>query len=262
MPEKAHTKEQLKEDLYALGLRTGDTVMMHSAFKSLGGIEGGAQTVFSALFELLGPEGTLILPAFSYNSVNAENPCFDVHTTPSCVGYLAEYFRTSVPGVIRSLHATHSCCMKGKRAQELAADHHLDLTPVGKHSPMTKLPAVGGKILILGSHPDNNTALHGVEEAAHVPYIFDPEQRADYVLQDGAQTIKQHAWRHYFVREGYRYQQKYDRIIPLLSPEECTCAQVLDATCYLLSAKAVWEKGIAKLRQDPYYFVNRIDDLI
>lgn len=260
MTEKVHTKEQFQQDLYALGLRAGDTVMMHSAFKSLGGIEGGAQVVFSALFELLGPEGTLILPAFSYNSVNEENPCFNVHTTPSCVGYLAEYFRTSVPGVIRSLHATHSCCMKGKQAQALAADHQLDLTPVGKYSPMTKLPAMNGKILILGSHPDNNTALHGVEEAACAPYIFDPAQRINYVLQDGTQTIEQHAWRHYFVREGYHYQQKYDRIIPLLSSEEYTCSQVLDATCYLFSAKAVWEKGITKLKEDPYYFVNRIED--
>ncbi len=34
----SHTLEQFKKDLYALGLRAGNTVMMHSSYKSLGGL--------------------------------------------------------------------------------------------------------------------------------------------------------------------------------------------------------------------------------
>ena len=179
MSVKLHTAEQLKRDLYALGLKSGDTLMMHSSYKSLGGIEGGAETIFSVLFEILGQEGTLVLPAFSYDLVTEENSCFDLQKTPVCVGYLPEYFRTRVPGVIRSMHATHSCCVKGKRAEELTVDHELDLTPVGENSPLARLPKVGGKILILGSHPDHNTILHGVEEVAGGPYIFRDDKMID-----------------------------------------------------------------------------------
>ncbi len=259
MELNSHSVEQFVADLQALGLQAGDTVMMHSSFKSLGGIEGGAAGVFEGLERVLGENGTLILPAFSYSSVNYENSLFDREATPSCVGYLPEYFRTQVPGVIRSMHATHSCSLKGKLAEELAEGHELDLTPVGANSPMAKLPKVGGKILILGSHPDRNTALHGIEEMVKVPYVLDYDRPIAYVLRDGERVIEQSALRHYFKREHCTYLQCYGRILSLLSKEECLKGKVLDAQCYLMSAKAVWEKGCAKLQEDPYYFVDRVD---
>ena len=70
-----YSAEQFHRDLLTLGLKAGDTVMMHSSFKSLGGIEGGAETVFRVLLEILGEDGTLMLqnyftidgaPAVSY----------------------------------------------------------------------------------------------------------------------------------------------------------------------------------------------------
>ena len=254
-----HTIEQFKNDLYALGLRPGDAVMMHSSFKSLGGIENGAAGVFAALEELLGPEGTLILPAFSYATVNYDQPVFDRQSTPSCVGYLPEYFRTQVDGVIRSIHATHSCSLKGARAQELADGHELDTTPVGPNSPLAKLPKIGGKILILGSHPAHNTSLHGVEETAEPPYLLDHDNLIHYILRDGEKEIHQEAMRHYFHRTTHSYAQRYHRILDLLDTNEFTKGKVLDAECYLMDAKAVWEKGHAALLKDPYYFVDRVE---
>lgn len=262
MDFKLHSVEKFVSDLQALGLQAGDTVMMHSSFKSLGGIEGGAAGVFEGLEKLLGENGTLILPAFSYSTVNYDNPFFDKDTTPSCVGYLPEYFRTQVPGVLRSMHATHSCSVKGRLAEKLVEGHELDLTPVGAHSPMAKLPKVGGKILILGSHPDHNTALHGVEELAGAPYVLDHDKPILYILSGGDRQIRQSALRHYFKRDYCTYLQCYSRILSLLSEEECSQGKVLDAQCYLLSAKAVWEKGCAKVKEDPYYFVERVDQVM
>lgn len=252
-----HTIQQMKDDLCALGVCSGDTVMMHASYKSLGGVEGGAEGIFEALFAVLGKEGTLMLPAFSYDSVTADAPVFDARQTPSCVGYLPEYFRTQVEGVVRSLHATHSCCLKGKRAAELACDHELDVTPVGPHSPISKLPLVGGKILILGSHPNRNTALHGVEELVEPIYLFDRNVTVDYVLEDADTVVERRAWPHCFRKDGYFYEQRYARVIDLLSEDEYTRGKVLDADCYLLSAEAVWRKGVEALRKDPLYFVDR-----
>lgn len=254
-----YSAEQFHRDLLTLGLKAGDTVMMHSSFKSLGGIEGGAETVFRVLLEILGEDGTLMLPAFSYATVNYDNPNFDRAETPVCVGYLPEYFRTRMPGVIRSLHATHSCCVKGRLAEMLCADHEQDLTPVGKHSPLAKLPGVDGKILILGSPASSNTIMHGVEEAGNAPYTLDHDRPIPYVLRDGEREIRQSALRHYFHRETYSYAQRYQRVIGLLSEAECNHGKVLDAECYLLSARAVWNKGVEMLQKDPYYFVDRVD---
>lgn len=258
---KTHSKEQLKRDLGALGVSAGDTVLMHSSYRSLGGIEDDAEGFFSAFMELLGPEGTLILPALSYESVTRQQPEFHLAFTPSCVGYLPEFFRTQFPGVIRSMHPTHSCCLFGRRAVELAADHEQDETPVGPHSPFAKLPKVGGKILMLGCGLDHNTSMHGVEETAEPPYLFDRAntERVDYILYDDVgHKLFQHALRHSFSENGIRcYEQRYSRVVPLLSESEASHGQVLCADSWLLSAEAVWEKGHQKLTEDPFYFVER-----
>lgn len=251
-----HSLEKFKQDLLALGVKPGDTVLMHSSFKSLGGIEGGAEGLFKAFQEVLGEEGTLILPALSYAFVDAGQPVFDLDQTKSCIGFLPEYFRTQVPHVIRSLHATHSCCLWGKRAEEMAAGHEKDFTPVGENSPFAKLPKVEGKILMLGCHPDHNTSMHGVEETAEPPYLLE-KHFTSYVLKNGEQEIHQQAIRHNFVVDGVHWNQRYSRIIGLLDENEVSHGKVLDADCYLMSAKAVWEKGHEKLMEDPWYFVEK-----
>ena len=252
-----HTKEQLKRDLRLLGIKSGDTVLVHSSYKSLGGIEGGAEAFFSAFFELLGEEGTLVLPALSYDSVTRDNPIFDIDGSPSCVGYLSEYFRTRVSGVKRSIHATHSCCALGKNAELLTSGHEKDSTPVGENSPFAKLPSVGGKILMLGCKTGHNTSMHGVEETVENPYCIDRTAPVEYTLICGERVIKQMAFRHHFLDEnGGHIRQRYDRVTELLKGDEISRGRVLDAECFLMDAAAVWREGRRAMMQDPTYFVE------
>lgn len=249
--------EKFKNDLHNLGIKKGDSVMMHCSYKSLGE-KLAPNEFFDAFLEILGEEGTLILPAFSYETVNYENPFFDIKKTPSCVGFLPEYFRTTYAGTKRSVHATHSCSVIGKNADYLVKNHELDLTPVGENSPISKLPELNGKILILGSHPDHNTTLHGVEEKGNAPYIFDRSSTISYVLKCGDKEIKQVALRHNFRKKDCYYAQKYARILDILSDEDYSFGKVLNADCYLFDAKAVWDKGVKKIKEAPYFFVDKI----
>lgn len=253
-----HTLAQLRDDLSHLGIRPGDTVLMHSSWKSLGGVEGGVKGFFETFIDLLGPEGTLILPALSYETVTDEQPVFDAVNTPSCIGYLPEYFRTQVPGVVRSLHPTHSCCMTGKHAAFLAEAHETDETPVGPNSPFAKLPRLDGWILMLGCPPDRNTSMHGVEETAEPPYLLDRTKKSRYILRTaGGREIERISFAHDFACEtGEHYEQRYSRIIPLLSPEDVRTGKVLDADCVLMRARAVWQRGREMLEQDPFYFID------
>ena len=250
-------KEKIKQDLIALGIKSGDVVLMHSSYRSLGEIDGGAKTFFDAFLETLGDEGTLILPALSYNRVNFDNPEFDREATGTCVGYLPEFFRTSVPEVVRSLHATHSCCAVGKYAEEFVRNHEKDITPVGENSPFTKLPKYDGKILMLGCGTKFNTSMHGVEELADVPYVLDKKNPITYVLKDGDATVIVKSYRHDFLAEnGEHIRQCYDRVTDLLTDEEYKKGFVLSAECHLMDAKAVWEKGYNKMKENPLYFVE------
>jgi hypothetical protein len=53
--ERVHvTKEEIKRGLEKLGLKTGSIVMVHSSLSSFGYVEGGADAVIDALFEVVG----------------------------------------------------------------------------------------------------------------------------------------------------------------------------------------------------------------
>ena len=62
---KKITRQVLVDDLKRLGVRDGDCVMLHSSLSSLGLVEGGADTVVEAFLDAMGPQGTLLTPAFT-----------------------------------------------------------------------------------------------------------------------------------------------------------------------------------------------------
>ena len=248
-------KNQLKENICALGIEKGDVLFVHSSFRSLGKVEGGAKTVIEAFLDCLGEEGTLVFPAFTFD-VSLENPVFNEINSKSCVGYLSEYFRTEVVGAKRSLHATHSCTAKGKYADFLIQNHELDGCAVGKNSPIYKLLQLNGKILFLGCSTDRNTAMHGVERLfPNIP--FSCPYDGDYTIETATGwRITQRLSRGRFIKDGVEYAQRYSRMESLLTEEEMRKGKILQADCVLMSAKAVWEKGYQKMQKDMYYFVE------
>ena len=255
-----YTKGDIEKDLRALGVCAGDILLVHSSFKSLGKIKGGAETLIAALLNVLGKDGTLMFPTLSYRFVNPENPYFHLQNTESCVGYLPEYFRTNVEGVKRSRHLTHSCCAIGKYANFLIDGHEKDDVMVGENSPFVKLTKVDGKILFLGCCLHSNTLMHGVEEVVQPPYYYCNAPIGEYTFDDGEEQEKRMLKRQTFKETGTS--QRYARIWDLLDETEKRKGYILDAKSYVLSAKAVWEKGIEKMKKEPFFFVDsRMEEL-
>src|SRR5207237_538669 len=117
---------------------------VHASFKAAGARH--PESIIQGLAEAVGSSGTLLMPGLSYRQEPSD--VHDSRHTPTCVGYLTEYFRTRA-GTLRSLHPTHSVCATGAQAGELIGDHALDETPCGPHSPFRMLMDRGGKILML-----------------------------------------------------------------------------------------------------------------
>src|SRR5512137_1004372 len=105
------TVSSLKTDLAALGVTPGMVLLVHSSLSALGWVCGGAQAVIQALTELLGPAGTLVMPAHSgglgdpaqwrnppvpeswWQTILDEMPPFDPALTPTrSMGVIAETF--------------------------------------------------------------------------------------------------------------------------------------------------------------------------
>ena len=163
----AYTKADLKHDLAAMGLTGNETILIHSSMKSIGPVEGGADTVLDAWMEFFA-EGLLLLPTHTWRFINEENRVFDVRRSPCCVGILPELFRQR-PGVVRSLHPTHSMAAYGKGAAaylEGELDANTPCTPGGCYD---RLRAAHGKVLLLGVTHARNTFIHSVEEVLNVP---------------------------------------------------------------------------------------------
>ncbi|MFF9894045.1 aminoglycoside N(3)-acetyltransferase [Streptomyces longispororuber] len=180
------TRASLADELCALGVRPGDTLLAHTSLSALGWVCGGAETVVLALLDALGEEGTLVVPAQSSdNSDPAEwqnppvpeewwpairdaMPAYDPRTARTRgVGVVPETVRTW-PGAVRSAHPQTSFAALGPRARELMAGHALDCR-LGERSPLARLEEAGARVLLLGAGFDSCTAFHLAEYRLPAP---------------------------------------------------------------------------------------------
>jgi aminoglycoside 3-N-acetyltransferase len=153
LQSRAFSQSELVDALASLGITPGDTLFVHSSAQALSGMREPLDQLPGALMNLLGPEGLLAMPAFSYRSLPLthaqSDPLFDVLRTPARSGLLNELFRR-MPGVQRSLHPTHSVCAAGKDAKWFTTGHECGETPFHEESPFAKLHARFGKIVFVG----------------------------------------------------------------------------------------------------------------
>lgn len=154
-------------------------MQVHSSLSRLGYVEGGAETVVDALLEVVGPEGTVMVPTFNHGAAEV----FDPTTTPSVNGAATEAFRNR-PGAHRSLHATHPYAAIGPLAEYLT-EGHMEVETFDPRSPLGKLAEMGGWVLLLGIGMVANTAAHIGETMARVPCIGYGRLKRRVRLTDG-----------------------------------------------------------------------------
>ena len=190
-----HTKETLLEQLKTLNIDSTGTLLVHASLKSIGDVEGRADTVLDALSDYM-KDGLLVLPTHTWADINAKNPKYYVEDSPSCIGILPELWRKR-EGVVRSLHPTHSVGALGKDKEDFIKDDELYDTPCSRKSPYGKLLDRKGTIMLIGVDLRRNTFIHGVEEWADIPGRLSEEPEILYsVLPDGTE-IEVPSYRHH-----------------------------------------------------------------
>jgi aminoglycoside 3-N-acetyltransferase len=182
-----HTRNDLADQLRQLGIGDGDSVVIHSSLRSIGKIDGGAETIVRAFLDVVGDEGLILSPTYTYFTTR-----FDPETDPSLTGWLTETIR-HWPGAHRSLHPTHSTAAIGRGAAELVEGHHLRAA-CGFGSPLDRLAARGGWVLLIGVGHNANSTIHVGEVHANVPHLdvpFFPDspRSASVVTPDGEITV-------------------------------------------------------------------------
>jgi aminoglycoside 3-N-acetyltransferase len=162
------TLDDLLSGFQSLGVAAGDTLLVHSSYKSFGPVDGGPQTVVNALEAALGADGTLIMPTFNFD-FNKGQP-WDVRSTPSKMGILTELVRQD-PRARRVFHPFYSFAVLGKHAGMLGSLRYK--SSYERNSVFGKLRDLDGKIMVIGlSYTNSMTFFHHVEQMEGVDYRF------------------------------------------------------------------------------------------
>jgi aminoglycoside 3-N-acetyltransferase len=185
------TGRQIVKDLRNLGIKKGSVIFVHSSLKSIGFVEGGAETVIDALMEAVGPEGTLTMPCLSISGSMVETlergSVFDPQKTPSTVGSIAEVFRKR-QDVCRSIHPTHSVCAWGAKAEWITSGHENANTNFGPGTPFHKIMEENGLIVGLGVDFGPVTFVHIIEDTINdfpLQVYCDKEYMVKVIDNDG-----------------------------------------------------------------------------
>ena len=246
-----HTYASLTADLEKSGISRSDTLLIHSSMKSIGDVEGRADTVLDVLMDYFKEDGLLLMPTLTWSNVNDKQPIFDVRNTPSVVGILPQLFRQR-PGVWRSLHPTHSIAGYGRFARTFLEGHERFDSPGNAFSPWGRLPMVKAKIMFLGCDAFHNTMLHAVEEWNEATVsLTDYHQPLVSIDYDGVRH-EVPSRRHLGAHSGY-----YGFLIPHFKAIGAYSEfHFGDAFCMILDAQKITKFVLGVLAEYPDAFVK------
>ena len=162
---KTITKQDIISGLHNLGLKSGDEIEVHSSLSNFGYVEGGAETVISALKEIVRANGSIFMPALRLSKelpLTEEDKSLGITTKiqilpedcqRSAMGIIADTFR-QMPDTITN-EGIFRISAWGKSANEVK-------------DGLQYLIHNGGKALMLGVDIYKLTAMHYVEDL--LPY--------------------------------------------------------------------------------------------
>jgi aminoglycoside 3-N-acetyltransferase len=177
----SYDARQLIDCLRSLGVHSGDSVMLHSAFGPHYGFRGTIEQLTDVFIDAVGPEGNLLMVSLPYRTSSLQYlsklKTFDVRKTPSMMGLVSEYFRHR-DDVLRSLHPTHPVLVHGARAEWFIAGHELCKYPCGPATPFEKLEQVDGKAVFFNVPFATFTFFHYLEHrvSPDMPFPLYTEQ--------------------------------------------------------------------------------------
>lgn len=158
---KSITKQNIIDGLLDLGLKSGDEIEVHSSLSSFGYVDGGAETVISALKEVVGEIGSIFMPALRLSkelSLTEQDKLLGITTKiqilpedceHSAMGIIADTFRQMPDAVTND--GIFRISAWGKSANEVK-------------DGLQYLIHNGGKALMLGVDIYKLTAMHYVED--------------------------------------------------------------------------------------------------
>lgn len=224
--------------------------LVHSGFRALRSHVETPSELVRALAEVQRDAGVLF-PTFTGRAEDGPEcpPEFDVRCTVAYTGAVPEAARTIAGPRRRSLSASHSFVAFGAQAEDWLPDHVLCRRPSDPPSPLRRLAAAGGRILMLGCGLSALTLVHAAEEEAAVPYVFQPHPTRVWVTDaEGQRRDLGEQWLH-----SWDTPRDFWRLRPLLTSAGVLREFDLDgASVRVIDAKPALDVLIEALKADPW----------
>jgi aminopeptidase-like protein/aminoglycoside N3'-acetyltransferase len=177
--ESVITKKHVLQGLAASGLRAGDTVLLQVSLRNLGPMDPAVSVLelsdelLSAVLQLIGSEGTLLVPAFTFSFDRLEE--FDPGGSPAVSGPWSETAEfpelvRRCPNAVRSCDPLYSISGIGRLAGQLLSK--LPNTSFGRDSVFERLLRSEAKLCLIGVDLQDAVLVDFVEESAFVQWRY------------------------------------------------------------------------------------------
>ncbi|MBP7901566.1 MAG: AAC(3) family N-acetyltransferase [Spirochaetes bacterium] len=248
-----YSKNDLIGHLKLSGLNQTDTVHIHSSMKAVGKTYNGADSVLDAFIEYFA-EGLLTFPTHTWSTINKDNLLFDPMLEKPCVGIISSFFLNR-PGVVRSLHPTHSIAAVGKNSEDFVAGEEESSTPCSKNGCYGKLYDYNSRIVFLGCSLKSNTIIHGAEEWNNIPdrlsEDFLPLKIKKYSGEIIERPMRTHSQKYGDISRNY------DKIEPLLLKNKIAHeTRIGDARTIICNTREMIDYVSGLLQKNPDLFID------
>ncbi|MBR3956563.1 MAG: AAC(3) family N-acetyltransferase [Kiritimatiellae bacterium] len=164
-----------------VGVRKGDTLLVHSSLSACGWIEGGAKTVIDALKDALGDSGNMFFPAFRRSECflnGAPSKRWDRRPADEAVrggasvkwiGEIPLEFIRRHPDAPYGRHISHPWTGWGPKAREVLSHQSACEPPFSDNSCPYKVMEMGGKVLHFGTSLGRTSFMHCIETHFRIP---------------------------------------------------------------------------------------------
>lgn len=192
--------ENLKKSIYNLDIKKGDILIVHSGMNGLSTASNNPNDFIDLLLELVGDEGTLVMPAYTHFDIKKKGneliqwddkdnyePLFYNYRHPICwTGMIPSIF-LRYKGVERSKFPVNSLAARGAHAKEMMKNNlNTDLAH-GTNSAWAYCIENEAKILFLGIPSRHSlTCVHYVEDILNEKWIVKGwYKKQKYCITDG-----------------------------------------------------------------------------
>lgn len=184
------SENELLEQISIFKVPDKTPVIVHSSLKSIGCIDGGAETLLSVLRKHFCKNGGLLcIPTHTWDSL-----VLDLTSPKSNIGALPTVAACHPDG-IRSLHPTHSITVFGEGADKFVENEIFSDTPTNPDSCYGSIYNQNGYVLLIGVDQRKNTLIHCFEEMMSVKgRLTEDKIETTIIHKDGREEKRMLYW--------------------------------------------------------------------